>query len=70
MHVDYQLKEKVMFLCMARKDEVQHCMGIMGLTTEDNKMITIKVHGDQIVDAGQNLHIQGLDDDEEIYMTI
>ena len=57
-----------MFLCMARKDEVQHCMGIM--TTEDNKMITIKVHGDQIVDAGQNLHIQGLDDDEEAYMTI
>ena len=57
-----------MFLCMARKDKVQHCMGIM--TTEDNKMITIKVHGDQIVDAGQNLHIQGLDDDEETYMTI
>jgi hypothetical protein len=44
-------------------------MGIMGLTKEDNKMITIKVHGDQIVDAGQNLHIQGLDDDE-VYMTI
>ena len=59
-----------MFLCMARKDEVQHCMGIMGLTKEDNKMITIKLHGDQIVDAGQNLHIQALDDDEEIYMTI
>ena len=59
-----------MFLCMARKDEVQHCMGIMGLTTEDDEMITIKVHGDQIVDAGQNLHTQGLDDEEEIYMTI
>lgn len=46
MHVDYQLKEKVMFLCMALdlKDEVQHCMGIMRLTTEDNKVITIKVH--------------------------
>ena len=39
----------------------------MGLTTEDYKMITIKVHGDQIVDAGQNLHIH---DDEEIYMTM